>query len=243
MSTALNTVLLVTDVHKSYQTREGNLDVLKGISLTLKRGEMLGIVGVSGSGKSTLFRLIAGIEEIDCGGIHIDDRESLQLISQDPREAFSPRMQMIDFFLSAFDCPNKEARAQVLNRVEEILAEVELKPSMLNALPHQLSGGELQRIIIARTLLLKPQVLLFDEPTSALDVLTQKHIVELISKLRKRYAFAGIFVSHDLAAVQAAVDRLLVLYRGEFVEELAASEILAAKHEHTKELIKAQLFS
>ena len=229
-------VLEVADVKKSFETRRGTHEVLKGVSLRLAAGEVCGIVGASGSGKSTLFRVIAGLESPDEGTVR--KKGTVRMVFQDPREAFSPRMQMRDFFRTAL-VKDGEAKDALESRIKAMLEEVGLKPVVLDALPHQMSGGELQRVIIARTLLQEPDIVLFDEPTSALDVITQKEILDLIARLRRRFGFSGLFVGHELGAVQHVAERIFVLADGRFVEVLAASELAHAKHEATRSLLRA----
>ena len=229
----MRALLEVTDVKKSFDTQRGRQEVLRGVSLRLASGEVCGIVGASGSGKSTLFRIIAGSELPDEGTVQ--KRGVVRMVFQDPREAFSPRMQMRDFFHTALEKAD-ETKAALESR---ILAKVHLAPAVLAALPHQLSGGELQRVIIARTLLQEPDIVLFDEPTSALDVITQKEILDLIAALRRRFRFAGLFVGHELGAVQHVAERIYVLADGRFVETLAAKDLAHAKHEATLALLHA----
>lgn len=230
------TLLEVTAVKKSFQTRRGTHEVLSGVSLRLAAGEVCGIVGASGSGKSTLFRVIAGLESPDEG--MVQTHGTVRMVFQDPREAFSPRMQMREFFRTAL-AQSGEPKDALENRICAMLAEVHLSPEVLAALPHQMSGGELQRVIIARTLLQEPDIVLFDEPTSALDVITQKEILDLIAALRRRFRFAGLFVGHELGAVQHVAERIYVLANGRFVETLAASELSRATHEATRALLHA----
>lgn len=232
-------VLTVKDVRKSFRTREGMLEVLRGVSLSLARNEMVGIVGTSGSGKSTLFRIIAGIVQPDSGTVSY--RGVVRLVFQDPREAFSPRMQMRAFFRTAL-AHSADTAEEREARVAAMLSEVQLGPAVLDALPHQLSGGELQRIIIARALLQRPDILLFDEPTSALDVITQRQILDLIAALRTRFRFAGLFVSHDLGAVQRVAQRVCILCAGRFVETLAADRLTRAEHAAARALLHAQQY-
>lgn len=210
--------------------------VLDDVSLALEAGEALSIIGASGSGKSTLFRIIAGSELPDEGTVQ--KRGVVRMVFQDPREAFSPRMQMRDFFRTALEKAG-ETKDALESRILAMLAEVHLAPAVLAALPHQLSGGELQRVIIARTLLQEPDIVLFDEPTSALDVITQKEILDLIAALRRRFRFAGLFVGHELGAVQHVAERIYVLADGRFVETLAAKDLAHAKHEATLALLHA----
>ena len=162
----------------------------------------------------------------------------VRMVFQEPREAFSPRMQMREFFRTALSREG-ETKDALESRILAMLAEVHLAPGILEALPHQMSGGELQRVIIARTLLQEPDIVLFDEPTSALDVITQKEILDLIAALRRRFGFAGLFVGHELGAVQHVAERIFVLADGIFVETLAAKDLAHAKHEATRALLRA----
>ena len=219
-------------IHKSFGANE----VLRGIDLIVPPGSVTVLIGPSGSGKSTLFRIIAGSELPDEGTVQ--KRGVVRMVFQDPREAFSPRMQMRDFFRTALEKAG-ETKDALESRILARLAEVHLVPAVLAALPHQLSGGELQRVIIARTLLQEPDIVLFDEPTSALDVITQKEILDLIAALRRRFRFAGLFVGHELGAVQHVAERIYVLADGRFVETLAAKDLAHAKHEATRALLRA----
>lgn len=229
-------LLAVTDVKKSFDTQRGRQEVLRGVSLRLAPGEVCGIVGASGSGKSTLFRIIAGLDAPDEGTVQKNG--VVRMVFQEPREAFSPRMQMREFFRTALSREG-ETKDALESRILAMLAEVHLAPGILEALPHQMSGGELQRVIIARTLLQEPDIVLFDEPTSALDVITQKEILDLIAALRRRFGFAGLFVGHELGAVQHVAERIYVLADGRFVETLAAKDLAHAKHEATLALLHA----
>ena len=229
-------LLAVTDVKKSFDTQRGRQEVLRGVSLHLAPGEVCGIVGASGSGKSTLFRIIAGLDAPDEGTVQKNG--VVRMVFQEPREAFSPRMQMREFFRTALSREG-ETKDALESRILAMLAEVHLAPGILEALPHQMSGGELQRVIIARTLLQEPDIVLFDEPTSALDVITQKEILDLIAALRRRFGFAGLFVGHELGAVQHVAERIFVLADGIFVETLAAKDLAHARHEATRALLRA----
>lgn len=229
-------LLEVTDVKKSFDTQRGRQEVLRGVSLRLAPGEVCGIVGASGSGKSTLFRIIAGLDAPDEGTVQKNG--VVRMVFQEPREAFSPRMQMREFFRTALSREG-ETKDALESRILAMLAEVHLAPGILEALPHQMSGGELQRVIIARTLLQEPDIVLFDEPTSALDVITQKEILDLIAALRRRFGFAGLFVGHELGAVQHVAERIFVLADGIFVETLAAKDLAHARHEATRALLRA----
>ena len=215
----MRALLEVTDVKKSFDTPRGRQEVLRGVSLRLAPGEVCGIVGASGSGKSTLFRIIAGSELPDEGTVQ--KRGVVRMVFQDPREAFSPRMQMRDFFRTALEKAG-ETKDALDSRILAMLAEVHLAPAVLAALPLQ-----------------EPDIVLFDEPTSALDVITQKEILDLIAALRRRFRFAGLFVGHELGAVQHVAERIYVLADGRFVETLAAKDLAHAKHEATLALLHA----
>ena len=195
----MRALLEVTDVKKSFDTPRGRQEVLRGVSLRLAPGEVCGIVGASGSGKSTLFRIIAGSELPDEGTVQ--KRGVVRMVFQDPREAFSPRMQMRDFFRTALEKAG-ETKDELESRILAMLAEVHLAPAVLAALP-------------------------------------QKEILDLIAALRRRFRFAGLFVGHELGAVQHVAERIYVLADGRFVETLAAKDLAHAKHEATLALLHA----
>ncbi|BEU86658.1 hypothetical protein TAMA11512_01220 [Selenomonas sp. TAMA-11512] len=244
-------ILTVEHAGKSFESEGRRIPVLKDVSFSVSEGEMLGIVGLSGCGKSTLLSVVAGLIEPDTGTVSLSVGEGIplsptspelyryvQLVVQEPSEMFSPRMTIGEFLCEPL---RSLGLRQEDRHLEELFASVGLDADLLSARPHMLSGGQLQRVVLARAFLSAPKLILYDEPTSALDVITQAQILELIRELRKKRPSAGIFVSHDLAAVQSVVDRILVMSEGCIVEELAPSELTRAKHPATRRLLDAQL--
>ncbi len=240
----MDALLEVRDVTVRY----GHLYALNQVSLRVDCGERVGLVGASGSGKSTLLHVMAGLlrptagtvvygEPIASGGYR-----ALTLVVQHPLEVFSPRQSVGDFLhepLRNFRLAHgQEAKAAV----RDALAQVELPPTAEDKYPHELSGGQLQRVVIARALLLRPACILFDEPTSALDVLTQASITALIGDLQTRHGFASVFVSHDLGVVQAMSDRIVVMDAGCAVESLPAARVKDARHPATQRLLAADMY-
>ena len=209
-------LLAVTDVKKSFDTQRGRQEVLRGVSLRLAPGEVCGIVGASGSGKSTLFRIIAGLDAPDEGTVQKNG--VVRMVFQEPREAFSPRMQMREFFRTALSREG-ETKDALESRILAMLAEVHLAPGILEALPHQMSGGERQRVAIARAIIGHPALLLADEPTGNLDSRSGASIVALLRELNE----AGttiIVITHD-NELAASLPRQIAIRDGQLVSDSA----------------------
>lgn len=253
-----DTSLLELDRVSKVFTRSGGLPVraVKEVSLTLARGECVGIVGESGSGKSTLARVVSHLTPASGGSIRFQGRDvtrlegaelkayyqGVQMIFQDPLGTFSPRMKIGEYMVEPFVNFGHMGRHQALRRAGELLARVGLPAAFLKRYPAMLSGGQLQRVVIARAIGLEPELIICDECTSALDVTIQQHIMDLFAELREATGFASLFISHDLALAESVCDRIHVMYRGEFVESLAGRDITAvATHPYTMELIEAVL--
>jgi oligopeptide/dipeptide ABC transporter ATP-binding protein len=231
------------------------LRAVDGVDLDLKPGETLGIVGESGCGKSTLARAVMSLVPRTAGqvtflGCHLDDanrrairesREDLQIVFQDPLASLDPRMTVgssIAEPLRSFH-PDLDGAAREV-RVREMMALVGLDPDLINRYPHELSGGQNQRVGIARAMILKPKVVVCDEAVSALDVSIQAQIVRLLIQLQKQFSLAMLFISHDLAVVREISHRVMVLYLGRVVEEGPAGAIFAdPRHPYTKALLSA----
>lgn len=225
------------------------------VNLQLRRGETLAIVGESGSGKSTLARCMLGLQRVQSGvirhaGMSLDLssnaawrplRRKLQIVFQDPYASLDPSMPIRDVLLEPLQIHalvmGHVARAA---RVHELLALVGLDDSVLSRYPHQLSGGQCQRIGIARALAVDPQYLICDEATSALDAAHQRHILMLLQTLQKQRELGLLLITHDLRLVRACADRIGVLYRGELVELGDTQSVLSApQHAHTRALLAA----
>ncbi|TFG87422.1 MAG: ABC transporter ATP-binding protein [Chromatiales bacterium] len=231
------------------------LRALDGVSLELRPGETLGVVGESGSGKSTLARAVLRLVRPTHGTVCLlgrelselpenevrESRRDMQLVFQDPLAALDPRMTVgeiiaepLQVFESSFS--DKEVTA----RVAEAMAQVGLDPEWRNRYPHQFSGGQCQRVGIARALILKPKLLVCDEAVSALDVTVQAQIVSLLLELQARLGLALIFISHDLAVVRRLSHRVMVMYLGKVMEMADAEELYRApKHPYTRALMAA----
>ncbi|MDP2325240.1 MAG: ABC transporter ATP-binding protein [Gammaproteobacteria bacterium] len=231
------------------------LRALDGVSLELRPGETLGVVGESGSGKSTLARAVLRLVRPTGGRVCLlgrelaqlpekevrESRRNMQLVFQDPLAALDPRMtvgQIIAEPLQAFE--PALTSADVTARVSAAMTEVGLDPEWRNRYPHQFSGGQCQRVGIARALILKPKLLVCDEAVSALDVTIQAQIVSLLLALQARLGLALIFISHDLAVVRRLSHRVMVMYLGKVMELADADELYRApKHPYTRALMAA----
>lgn len=231
------------------------LTALEDINFTVERGETLGIVGESGCGKSTLGRCILQLIAPDEGQVlwlgqdlttlpkeeMRKRRQDLQIIFQDPLASLNPRMTVGEIIADPLktlrpDFPRVERQARVVRMMEA----VGLLPEMINRYPHEFSGGQAQRIGIARALITEPKLIVCDEPVSALDVSIQAQILNLLSELKDEFGLTLVFISHDLSVVRHVSDRILVLYLGR-IAELASGDQLynEPKHPYTKALLTA----
>jgi len=224
------------------------------VSLQVSEGEILGLVGESGSGKSTIGRAAIGLQPIAAGKLIVDGidisggdrkvirslRRKVGIVFQDPSSSLNPRLPIGESIGEPILLAGEARGAALDKRVEALLDDVRLPRSYRNRYPHELSGGQKQRVGIARALALKPRLLVADEPTSALDVSVQARVLELLSELQAEYRFACLFISHDLAVVDAMADRIVVLYRGQIAEQGSRDEILRNPREaYTQRLIAA----
>jgi ABC-type microcin C transport system duplicated ATPase subunit YejF len=230
------------------------LKAVDRVSLTLHEGQTIGIVGESGSGKSTLGRALLRLLPSE-GAIRFEGRDlkvldlkkerwlrrELQLVFQDPFGSLSPRMTVGQIVTEGLLVHEPQlSRAERDRRAVQALREVQLDPAMRNRYPHEFSGGQRQRIAIARTMILKPKVVVLDEPTSALDRSVQKEIVELLRNLQEAHRLSYLFISHDLAVVRAMADEVIVMKDGKVVERGCTENIFAdPKDPYTRALMAA----
>ena len=246
--------LRIEDLHTSFKTGRGIVRAVDGVTLSLARGESLGIVGESGSGKTTLglalLKLLPAQGSIVFLGQAIESlsrnamrplRKSLQIVFQDPYGSLSPRMTIGDIIAEGLDIHRLvSSPAERAQRVTDLLQEVGLDPSMRERYPHEFSGGQRQRIAIARAMILNPQCVVLDEPTSALDMSVQAQIVDLLRTLQQRHGLAYIFISHDLRVVRALANNIIVMKDGRVVEQGATAALFAAPQEaYTRALLAA----
>ena len=241
-------ILTAQDVHIEYS---GGVHAVRGVSLELLAGETLGLVGESGSGKSSLARALVGLEHVKSGRIAYQGAElprnlrlprqtrlDLQMVFQDPFSALNPKRRIGATLADAL-----RARTGVRPSAEEVvelLRTVGLGPQFAGRLPAEASGGQLQRVVIARALAPEPKVLVADEAVSALDVSVQAQILDLLADLREQLGLSMLFVSHDLGVIRHVSDRVAVLRLGELVE-LGETEQLVAdpQHPYTEQLLAA----
>ncbi len=225
------------------------------INFNLRRGETLGIVGESGSGKSTMARTLVGLQPISAGSVRFEGRElrglakrdwralrrDIQMVFQDPQASLDPRMKIGRSIGTPLKLLYPElGRAQRRSRVDEMLEQVGLSATDGSRYPQEFSGGQCQRIAIARALIVRPKLLICDEPVSALDVSVQAQIINLLRELQHRLDLAILFIAHDLAVVRQVSDRVLVMYFGKSMEQ-ADRDVLfeQPRHPYTRALLAA----
>jgi peptide/nickel transport system ATP-binding protein len=236
-----------------FQPKARIVNAVSDVSLTVRRGETLGIVGESGSGKSTVAHCVARLVEPTSGAVRIDNvdiasireakfrsmRRRVQFVFQDPYRSLNPRRTVGEAIIEGpmnFGLGRKEA----LQRARDLMAVVQLSPDALDRYPHQFSGGQRQRICIARALAMEPELLIGDEPVSALDVSVQDQVLRLLDEVRRKFNLAVLFITHDLRVAAQVCDRIAVMQRGVIVEQGTTSEVFAApRHEYTKALFDA----
>ena len=242
-------LLIIENISKTFKVdKNKELQALKNINIRLKEGECIGIVGESGCGKSTLARIIVGIERKTSGKIIFDNKEiesisktkDIQMIFQNPLSSFNPRMKIVDYMWEPLRNYFKLSKKDSIPFIKKSLIDVGLDENALEKYPHEFSGGQLQRITIARAVIMKPKLIVCDEITSALDVSVQKQILELLKKLQKDLDLSYLFIGHDLAVVQDISQKIVVMYMGEIVEKLDSVDLKSkAKHPYTKLLLNS----
>ena len=242
-------LLIIENISKTFKVdKNKELQALKNINIKLKKGECIGIVGESGCGKSTLARIIVGIERKSSGKIIFDNKEiegisktkDIQMIFQNPLSSFNPRMKIVDYMWEPLRNYFKLSKKDSIPLIKKSLMDVGLDKNALEKYPHEFSGGQLQRITIARAIIIKPKLIVCDEITSALDVSVQKQILELLKKLQKDLDLSYLFIGHDLAVVQDISQKIVVMYMGKIVEELDSVDLKSkAKHSYTKLLLNS----
>ena len=241
----MSALVEVRDLHVRY----GAYEAVRGVSFTLGAGEILGIVGESGSGKSTIAKTLVGLERPSSGSAVLAAGATAQMIFQDAVGSLNPRMtirQTLDEVLKIKGAEAQRLRSPEVSNSPEplnlptLLSQVGLSAAVLDQYPRELSGGQCQRVSIARALACRPDVLIADEPVSALDVSVQARVLNLLRELRRELGLAILLVAHDLAVVKNVCDRICVMERGLFVDAGAAEEVFARPtSDYTKRLLAA----
>jgi peptide/nickel transport system ATP-binding protein len=227
-------ILQIQNVSKSF----GNLRAVDDVSIFLEEGDNLAIIGESGCGKTTLAKMIMGLTKPDSGTICVQPF-SLQMVFQDPNLSLDPLWNVRQILNEAI---GREKTPTV--SIDKILTAVGLSPQILQRFPHEFSGGERQRIAIARALLASPKVLVLDEAVSALDTLVQKQIIDLLKKLKKDFNLTYIFISHNLRLVKNFSDKIVVMHQGKIVEEGQVKTVLhSPAHPYTQQLLQATFYT
>lgn len=256
--------LSLQNIHITYVTGRGGVQAVRGVSLDLHAGESLALIGESGSGKTTLglgiVRLLPDTARVDPGTItYRRDGQEIDVLALKPNalrefrwrdcamvfqsalNAFNPVLRIWDQVWDTARAHGWNDRNAVRERMLDLLRFVQLDPArVINAYPHELSGGMRQRTLLAISLLLNPQILILDEPTTALDILTQRTIIDLLRRLKEEQHFTMIFISHDLAIAAELADRVATMYAGRVVELGSAHDIFYnPRHPYTLGLIRA----
>lgn len=252
-------LLTIDNVTKTFRSKGffgqvKEVRALDGVSLSVEKGESIGIVGESGCGKSTLANLIVRLEEPTSGRILLDGtdishmketelrplRRRIQIVFQDPYSSLSPRMTIGQIVAEPMRVLGGHSAGEIEARARELLHMVGLSPGAMRRYPHEFSGGQRQRISIARALMTAPEILILDEPTSALDVSVQAQVLNLLTDLRQELHLTYLFISHNLAVVKYISDKTVVMRKGRIVETGPSERILSAPSEaYTRELIEA----
>ena len=261
MSAAPDAVLETRAITKRFAVERGvlrrkigDVHAVDGVDLAIRSGTTMGLVGESGSGKSTLGRLVLRLLDPTAGRVFFDGRDvteshgrelrevrrGAQLVFQDPHSAFDPSATLLGALREPMRAQLTLSRAEQRDRARELMELVGLGEHLLDRFPHELSGGQLQRIAVARALVVEPKVVVLDEPVSSLDVSTQAQVVNLLRDLQARLGVAYLFIAHDLAVVRHVSDDLSVMYLGRIVEQGRADAIYATPHHpYTEALLSA----
>lgn len=249
-------LFVIQQLSKKYSHQKNGFS-LQDISFSIFSGETLGVIGESGNGKTTLGKLLIRLLIADCGSILFKSkdlallskkeitqyRKSVQMVFQNPSLTCNPKKKILEIISEPLEIHNLVPLAQRYSRIVELLHLVQLHPDLVVKYPSECSGGQLQRVSIARALALNPEVIIFDEPLTALDLPTAMRIVELLQSLQKKLDLTYIFISHDLSMIQKIAHRILVLKAGRIVELGNTREILLTPSKtYTKNFVSASFF-
>ncbi|NKC33166.1 ABC transporter ATP-binding protein [Falsiroseomonas selenitidurans] len=250
-------VLQVEDLRKHFPAQGGRIvHAVNGVSFSINPGETLGVVGESGSGKSTIGRAVIRLLKPTAGRVrfqgqditHLPEsacrrlRAEMQMVFQDPWSALNPRIRIGALIAEPLLLHTKLSRAERRDAAEDLAQRVRLTPELLTRFPAELSGGQLQRVCIARAIATRPKLIVLDEPTSSLDLSVRAGILDLLATLKAETGAAMMFISHDLGTVKLISDRIMVLYLGGVVEYAPAAQVFAQPaHPYSQALMSAHL--
>ena len=254
-------LLQVENIKKSFLQPNQNLfsrkknTVINGVSFELKQGECLGIIGESGSGKSTLGKLILGLEKPDSGNIYFNGqdiakrawkkstmRKAISAVFQDYNASVNPYFTASQIIAEPIDIYEKLAKDDRKLRINALLEQVGLDSSFYNRFAHQMSGGQLQRVCIARAIACSPQFILFDEAVSSLDISVQTQILSLLADLQKQLNLTSIFITHDLTTITYLCNKVAFFYKGEIIEYIDSIDKLnQVKNPYSIQLLESVL--
>ncbi len=222
--------------------KSGVVKAVDGVTLSIEKGETFGLVGESGSGKTTLGKMILGIIKPDYGSVLLNTQKP-QVIFQDPYNSLDPKMRVADIVAEGLKIePASHAQTTIMEQVQEALELVKLPKSAKSKYPHQFSGGERQRIAIARAIITRPEFIVCDEPVSSLDVTVQLQILKLLKEVQKELGITYLFISHDLRVIKYMCARVAVMKQGKIVEEAVTEELYSNPSDpYTKLLLSSIL--
>lgn len=257
-------LLKATNVKKYFKNNTGIIDrilgnqehvkAVDGVSLEVGHRETVGVVGESGCGKTTLGRTLSKLYELTGGKIYFEDqditnptatelrslRKQIQVIFQDPLSSLNPRKTVGEILGKPLEIHDIASGVEKRDRVAELLEEVGLQPDHINRYPHEFSGGQQQRIGIARAISIEPELIIADEPVSALDVSVQAQIINMMKNIQKKYGISYVFIAHDLSVIKHISDRVLVMYLGNIVEKGPTDAIFNnPQHPYTRALLSS----
>lgn len=255
----MNEILKINNLHTSFYTDAGEIEILKGVSLELNQGETIGIIGESGSGKSTLAESILNIlsdtGRIKEGEVMFEDKDlaklserelnkirgnKISMVFQNAKDSLNPVLSMEEQLTERYIQHRRIKKPEAYSRAVEMLTLVGISnpERRIKQYPHKFSGGELQRIMLAIALMCNPKILIADEITSALDSITQKEIIKLLKDLKNKLGMSIIFITHDLRAAASICNRIYVMHKGTIVEDGLTPDIFTKpSHLYTKELL------
>jgi oligopeptide transport system ATP-binding protein len=247
-------ILGIKDLTKWFHSRRTSVRAVNGISLDVRPGETVAVVGESGCGKSTTARCVVRLLEPSSGQIFFKGkditqlssrefrplRRHMQMVFQDPHSSLNPSMSVRQLLREPLRLHNLSSTDNAAERLEELMRLVQLDPSLLSRRPDQLSGGQKQRVGIARAISTEPDFVVLDEPTSSLDVSVQVSLLELLADLQQRLGMSYLFITHDFSTVRQVADRVVVMYLGKVMEKGPVEDVLDdPKHPYTQALISA----